>query len=313
MNSSPASNASNSTSILSSTKRMLANATSSQSGITVIVVLTTMIIAVIIGYVAWRLTQRKMQTEKLVKTPRRLFDNFPLRITSSSIPATQNGQEFSVSMWVYLADFQPTALGKLLVMRQPGNSSGTGGGGATPFQDANPIVYVDPGSNRLYVCVRTNRKTGTAGGLTEPTTLSDIAVIPRSSNPYIVITIDYVPMQRWVHVAFSVQDYLMTVYMDGSIYAVENLVDGTFSDPNTRPMFAGCRGEFVVGSPNSNVSADLRGFVSNVAFMNYAPTLEQVTTMYKYGPASSTILSSLGMDEYRIRSPIYKATDEDST
>jgi len=270
-----------------------------------------MIIAVVIGYVSWRLTQRKMQTYKLLKTPRRLFDNFPLRIPPSDVPATQNGQEFAVSMWVYMADFQPTALGKLLLLRQPGSTEkilGTGAG-ASPFADANPIVFVDPGSNRMYICVRTSRKTGSAGGLTEPSSLSDIPIIPRSSNPFIVITIDYVPMQRWVHVAFSVQDYLMTVYMDGSVYAVENLVDGTYSDPKMRPMFAGSRGEFVVGSPNSNLSADLRGFVSNIAFMNYAPTLEQVTTMYKSGPASNTVLSSIGMDDYRIRSPIYKAND----
>jgi hypothetical protein len=286
---------------------MFIAATSSQSGITVVVVLTTMVIAIVIGYVAWRLTRRKMQTDKLVKTPRRLFDTPPLRIPPNDVPTTQNGQEFAVSMWVYLADFQPTALGKLILMRQPrGSSNGNGNGSALPFMDASPIVYIDPGSNKLYVCVRTTRKTGGAGGLTEPSSLSEIALIPKASNPYIVIAIDYIPMQRWVHVAFSIQDYLMTVFMDGSIYAVENLVDGTQSSPITRPMFAGCRGEFVVGSPSSNLSADLRGFVSNIAFMNYAPTLDQVTSMYKFGPATNTILGALGMDQYRVRSPIYK-------
>lgn len=276
-----------------------------QSAVTVLVVLTTLVMAIVIGYVSWRLVRSKVQTHKIIKTPRRLFDNPALKIPSYKIPETRTGQEFAVSMWVYLADFQPTALGKPILMR------GGSGNGGDRFQGTSPVVFLDAGSNKMYICARTNRQTS-SGGFVEPTSLMDIVSIPKNSNPYVVMVVDYVPMQRWVHIVFSVQDYLLTVYMDGSIYAVENLIDGSYASTEAsaggggRPMFAGCTGEFVIGSPGENAGADMRGFVSNTAFMNYAPLLDQVTSIYKTGPGSNSVLSMLGLDQYGVRSPVYK-------
>lgn len=278
---------------------------SKQSAITVLVVLTTLTMAVIIGYVSWRLVRRKYKTDVIVKDPRRMFDNVALRVGAYKIPETRAGQEFAFSMWLYMADFQPTALAKPILMR--GNGSAEGG---DRFVDTSPVVFMDSGSNKMYVAVRTNRRAAQSG--VEPSTLMDIVNLPKSSNPYVVVTIDYVPMQRWVHVVFSVQDYLLTVFMDGSIYAVENLVDGTYSEPSIRPMFAACTGEVVVGTTGESAGAEMRGFVSKLAFMNYAPLLDQVVAMYKSGPGSNSVLAMLGLDQYGVRTPIYKLGYEDT-
>lgn len=293
---------------LNRAKQGVKEAVESRGSVVVFVVLTLLLIVVIIAYIVWRLKSSDLHAVKVLTTPRRLQGNKAFTFPSSKLPAMTVGQQFSLSFWLYLTDFQPTSLPKLLVMRQPSTTNGS----TNSLANANPIVFMDQTLNQLYICVGTTR--------TPPSTKTTLGQVISTSGKgnanswtYLFATVQYVPLQRWVNYTVTVQDNLLTVFADGSIYTVQSLydmVDTTSTTP--RPMFAACSGDIKVGNTSSTLSGDANGFVGNVLFFNYALGIEQVRSVYGQGPnAGNGWLSKLGVPDYGVRSPIYVVGSED--
>jgi hypothetical protein len=138
--------------------------------------------------------------------------------------------------------------------------------------------------------------------------------------------VDYVPLQRWVNYTFTVQNNLLSVYQDGSLYTVSDLFDmidmtcpaNQSNSCTSRPLFSGVTGDMTIGNPttcpagepsstnNSTCISDVNGFVSRVQFFNYALTSKQARQVYNAGPGSGGMLRLLGLPEYGVRSPIYQ-------
>ena len=279
-----------------------------KGAVAVAVVLTLLLIVVIIAYIVWRLNRSNLQAIDLVKNPVQLNGKgssgnsdpsdvkMPLTIPASKLPAMSVGQEFSGGFWLYLNDFQATSLMKLIINRMPGNN-GLGG--------ANPVVFLDETTNKLYVAIATNRRPATP-----KTTLDSLLVRSgkgASNNwSYLVATIDYVPLQRWVHVVFTVQDNTLTLYQDGGMYTVASLYDMVdHTNAISRPSFAACIGDLTIGNSTPTLSSDTTGFISRAQFFNYALSATQVSQLYHAGPTDTNLLRALGVPEYGIRSPIY--------
>jgi hypothetical protein len=284
-----------------------------KGAVAVAVVLTLLLIVVIIAYIVWRLNRSNLQAIDIVKDPVQLngkgalgsvsdgssssSPKMPIRIPASKLPAMYVGQEFSMSFWLYLNDFQATSMMKLLINRMPGNNGVNG---------ANPVVFLDQTTNKLYVAIGTNRKAAT------PKATLDSLLVKSGKGPsnnwtYLVATIDYVPLQRWVHVAFTVQDNTLTMYQDGGMYTVASLYD--MVDPTnaiSRPAFGACVGEMTIGNSSPTLSSDTTGFISRTQFFNYSLAASQVSQIYFAGPTSSNLLRSLGVPEYGVRSPVYR-------
>jgi hypothetical protein len=279
-----------------------------KGAVAVAVVLTLLLIVFIVAYIVWRLNRSNLQAIDLVKDPVQLngkgavtssvtSQTMPIVIPAGKLPAMAVGQEFSISFWLYLNDFQATSMMKLLINRMPGNN-GLGG--------ANPLVFLDETTNKMYVAVGTNRKPATP-----KTTLDSVLVKSgkgASNNwSYLVATIDYVPLQRWVHVVFSVQDNTLTLYQDGGMYTVASLYDMVdHTNKVSRPSFAACIGDLTVGNTSPTLSSDTTGFISRAQFFNYALSATQVSQIYNSGPTDTNLLRSLGVPEYGLRSPVYR-------
>jgi hypothetical protein len=267
-----------------------------RGAVVVFVVLTTLLIVLVIAYIVWRINVSKLTVTDAMKNPRKLYGRPALRVSASKLAPVSAGQGYAISFWLYLVDYQPTALPQLLLLRQ-----GNGGTGAADLvANASPVVFLAPSANRMYVAARTNAPPpALASG-----SLAD--VVAPGNRSRLVATIDYVPLQRWINVIACVQDSLMSVYMDGSLYSVASL--DTLASP--RPMFAMSTGDLVVGNINSSVSADAQGFMSNVQLFNYPLSVREALRVYQRGPLASTaMLGALGLSSYGVRSPVYRLDD----
>jgi hypothetical protein len=129
------------------------------------------------------------------------------------------------------------------------------------------------------------------------------------------IKIDYIPIQRWVHVAIVVNSDTFTTsiyaYVDGDLVkvgrdkepiAVNNPIRNVYEkiDLNkTRYL--------LVGGDNANVKngPGFSGLLSNFTCYNYELNQSDVSNIYRQGPVSG-ILAYLGLGMYGVRNPIYK-------
>lgn len=286
----------------------LSNAVADKGIVVIFVILTLMLIVVIIAFIIWRLNRSKLRGISLLKAPVNLArpgkaDPIP----ANRLPAMHVGQDFSFSFWLYLSDFVATGKQKVIFLRRPSNSSnGTG-----EFTSTNPIVMLGSDTNKLYVCLRTNRTP------TNPhASLSDILKAKDTNRTFLVSAIDYVPLQRWVNIAFAVEDNLLSLYMDGNVYTVQSLYDLNRKDNNSSsvvaPLFASCTGDIRLGNFKSDISDAVNGYISNLMFFNYALSSAQVSAVSVKGPDTGfSLIRSLGVPDYGIRSPIYRLDGQD--
>jgi hypothetical protein len=276
-----------------------------RGAVVVFVVLTLLLIVICVAYIVWCLYRAKTNTVDLVKDPMRINGRSALRVASSKLPVMPVGQDYSISFWLYLTDVQMTALPQLVMLRRA--SSASTPSSADLLRSAGPVVFMDGGANRMNICVRTNRARGNAAS-----SLHDLLSREGTNWSHLCARIDYVPLQRWVNVAFSVQDNLLNVYLDGSLYTVESL-DAMPSGPQkARPMFAASSGDIVIGNSNKTLSADVKGYVARAQLFNYALSSRQALGLYEAGPSSSAILGRLGLPDYGVRSPFYRLDDSSS-
>lgn len=256
------------------------------SSMVVFSVVCVVVLVLIIAYIVWRIRRRDLKNTTLVDAPLLLYGSgVPLTISKSKIPPTVNGQEYSYSMWMYLVQYDLSASPMLVFGRgiKPGNKGGS------------PLVYLDSKTNLMYVSVATNTALLT-------TTIDQVS----TSSDYVTAKINYVPLQRWVNITMVIQDYLMTLYMDGDIYTVSNITDapdaGWTQTSQSGPVFGPTAGDITVGSG----APQAKGFLSQLQFFNYALTQNDVQTRYAAGPTSASAMAMFGVPAYGIRSPLYK-------
>jgi len=284
-----------------------------RGAVAVFVVLTLLLIVVVIAYLVWRMNRKMLQSTMVLKDPRKLLGSpSPLVFSTGKLPAMGVGQPYSMSFWLYLTDYPTTTNQKLLLWRQS-----TAASTVTPLLPggAGPIVMMDKNMNKLYVSVPTTRAPPSAITSLDQV-LSTTGTGASNQWTYLTATVEYVPLQRWVNFVFTVQDSMLTVYQDGSIYTVQSLYDMVDQTNNSqpRPIFSGVVGDMTVGSPSKSLASDISGFAARVQFFNYALTSRQVRELYTNGPTAANLLRTLGLPAYGLRSPVYSLdTAGDST
>lgn len=236
-------------------------------------VLVLVLVVVVVYYVVYLLKTRGKKQESLIKGSEHLVRNAQ---TISSLPPPPNDLEYAYTCWLYLQDVRPSTSPKPILRR---------GSTANSFH-----VFMDSAANRVYVSMPTRDVKG-SGSLQ----LADL--IPSSSGygatNFLTAEIDYLPLQRWVHLAVVIRQDTMTVFVNGDIYTVRSVAD-------KNAMFAPVSGELKVGATDAPDA-----FISRLVFHNYAPLHDQIQKDFKRGPASS-----LGLGGYKLRSPIVRVDDE---
>jgi len=225
---------------------------------------------------------------------------------TDKLPSLKNGREYAFSFWTYVEAVDNSDDYRLVFLR--GND----------LASANPFVYFDKKSNKMVVKV----KTDAAGGTLQPVESGeeiglDTQITQKNNTTLTVHTdtckfatfeIDYVPLQRWVNIIINVDNYVVTVFMDGAIHSTRVLNennDDCVSD-NLSKLVSETTGEVKVG--NSPGLQAFNGYISKLQFFNYSlKTQRHISKIYESGPVQSQgILQKLGLPLYSFRNPVYR-------
>lgn len=275
------------------------------------------IFLIVIIYIFVSMNGAGLKSATLSRTPIQLTgSNTHPPILAKDMPIPMVGMEYAYSFWVYLENYSQTpGSEKMLWFR------GTNG----ELTSANPIVYLDSMSNKMYVIIKTknsNLYTDDTSDLSKIISTnyflnSSLSYDDPTANKHIIMSYDYVPLQRWVNFGISVDNKLITLYMDGEIYSVKSVDEikalrASETDILGNPIsynviIDNTQGDINIGkNPVSSVNGTINGYVNKFEFFNYAITSNDMRRIYKNGPFVNRFLSFLGMGAWGVRSPVYK-------
>jgi hypothetical protein len=135
------------------------------------------------------------------------------------------------------------------------------------------------------------------------------------------ITIDYIPLKRWVHVATVVNDQadkgVISAYVDGELVKsvdsrmTQKFVDTANNTYNVRFDFTNINldkaGNIYVGgsSADMKLGPGFDGALSKIQVFNYDMNAKDVYDIYLQGPIDNP-LNKVGLAAYGLRNPLYK-------
>ena len=103
----------------------------------------------------------------------------------------------------------------------------------------------------------------------------------------VTATINYLPMNRWVHIVAVFADGVVTFFMDGDVYATQGI--------NVPLTFAGPSGDMTVSGGSEATPSQysgFRGYVGHITFINFYPSPGIRAPVYKINLSSSTCNSN---------------------
>lgn len=266
-----------------------------KSTIAMFIIIALIMIVIIVVYIVYRIKRSDLQNVMILKSSTRLYNmQQTYKFEAHNLPPTLNGQEYSYSFWLYIVEYPPMDNHAILFCR--------GGAGQT-VDKSNPIIFLDKNTNKLHIGVRTTMPASEPLSSTMGNAILDNVMNGKKSG-FLSATVDYIPLQRWVHFTVVVQDNLLTIYLDGDIYTVSNLFDMP-RPAGVRPVFAGTSGDVFVGSL-PGLPTQPKAFLGKLQFYNFALMHKDVRTVYAEGPVTQSVMGRMGLPEYGVRTPLYR-------
>lgn len=241
------------------------------------------------------------------------------------IPVPGNGKRMSFAFWIYIHDLNKFAGSYRNVMYR--------GDMSAPISQQSPMVLLDAKDNRMHVIFGTEKADPYNGKKDEifgANATAEQMQTPENQMREITyllatrgITIDYVPIQRWVHVAIVVNEEInggyIQAYLDGELVKIvrtekeaksiglKQKKDDTkeiVSQLNIQNMNLDKRGNIYIGGSMDAPLPGFSGLVSRVTFFNYDLNVKDIYKVYMEGPVDG-LASQMGA-AYGVRSPIYR-------
>lgn len=222
----------------------------------------------------------------------------------SKIPITNfnnsgNGQRRSYSFWIYINDMTKYyGLYKHVLHI----------GDETNITAASPFIFLDKTENKMHV-----RFAATHGDTYKDAIISVENITNFDLFMQQGITIPYIPIQRWVHIAIVINENsnggTITSYVDGEMSSIVTSGDSANGiTVNVSNLNIDKKGDlYTGGNANGAEGTGFSGLISRVVIYNYDLNQKDVYKEYNDGPIDG-ILAKLGLGSYGVRSPIYKIT-----
>jgi hypothetical protein len=285
-------------------KDAFANITSTNESILYLIIIV-FLVAVIVAYFLYYvimdsiLYQQKIDVEG-TDVPIICNELSEFKITKS-LP-NSNGIKRSYGFWIYINDID----------KYSGNFRHIAhlGGNQLPGQikDACPYIFLDKKANSIYVRFAPKADPLTNTDVLRDSTTEDLFKYTTTDGDArnCGIKIDYVPIQRWVHIVIVVSDVnggIVYTYIDGELAKQDNILLKLHElgfENKTDTLFVG-------GSiSNSQVGASgFSGLLSKFSLYNYDLNKNDIYKEYSKGPLNG-LLTSMGIVSYGLRNPIYK-------
>lgn len=306
-------------------KELLKNMWETKGPVLIFILAVILVFIIVILYITFAMKNSNLSGKKLTKRPIKMNEiAIPYEIPGTDIPVPAVGREYSYSFWIYVDQFEQTPGNNKLIFYR---------GSKDDITLANPLVMMDTAENRLYVCIKTQDNSlspadirasanSTAMDLRkiiEKNYFKNPTITGAGSNKYIIMEVDYVPLQRWVNLTLIIDNKIMSLFLDGEIYSVKSVDELKASrkpetDQNGQPIRYNLivdktDGNIYVGRNSVNNKVTVNGYLSNLEFHNYAISLNQVKSIYNQGPLSKGgVMGSMGL-QYALRSPVYKLNE----
>lgn len=219
------------------------------------------------------------------------------KIVGVNTPPSANGKRASMTFWIYVHDIEKYTGSRRHVFHV---------GDENAMFTSSPLVYFSAFNNKLHVMYNP---------INDPKAPNDSTRFEYLTSRC-GVTIDYIPIQRWVHVAIVVNETVnggtISAYLDSELVKVvtsgkTNEVEGTSnmiaSIQNLKLDKNGAL--FVGGSTSDEVGPGFSGLVSKVSLFNYDLNVADVYNDYRAGPIDN-LLARLGLPAYGLQSPIYR-------
>lgn len=274
-------------------------------------IIILLVISLIIGYIIYYIvTDSVLYQSKLMinGTDVPLFCN---KLTKHDILQkleNGNGQKRSYAFWIYIFNAPDQSIIRHIAHISDEESTEK----HQNVKNSSPYIVLNPTDGYNNIGVRIPFKDGgddysAAGG--EAFDHSEVHTNTATASYF---QIEYVPVQRWVHIAFVISDIAggsITTYIDGNLNKVI-LNDGKTPLANLDKIHnfkLDHKGVLCVGG-NSDATTypiGFEGLLSKFTMWNYDINKNDVYKDYRAGPLNG-ILASMGIGAYGLRNPIYK-------
>jgi hypothetical protein len=256
-------------------------------GLIAVIVIAVICVAVVYYFIANAVFNKKSIIIEKTKFP--IKGNVKSVIMIENFPSSGNGLKRTYTFWVYVNDVN-NAGGKPKHIFSIGNDSS-----GAEITDKSPVVVLK--DSKLHICFPTTDTDVTNA----PTNVDQIGTIAKPNN---TVSFDYLPMQRWVHIAVVISDdyqgSTVSLYMDAQL--ASSTTDG--KDTILKGFKLDTTGSLIVGGDNS-ATYGFNGLLSKVGIHNYDLNSRDIYNIYSEGPIDG-LLASLG---YGVRAPLYKLAD----
>lgn len=269
-------------------------------------IILLVLIAVIIGYIIYNIITDSVlyQTKILIPgTEAPIFCNQLTTYKFNQKLENGNGNKRTYSFWIYIFKITPNNGDYKHVAHITSNEN------VRIVKDASPYIILDDEKNSLHVRFapkdedKLNVKLINKSNYNEFMNKKDIVRELKTG-----FTIDYVPLQRWVHIAIVVNDV-----GGGSVSMyVDSLLDIVYDRNNSQTLDISrlnlnSSDTLVVGGESATVDTigGFSGLLSKFTMFNYDLNKNDIYKLYKEGPVN-TFMTSLGIGAYGLRNPIYK-------
>ena len=256
-------------------------------GLIAVIVIAIICVAIVYYFIANAVFNKKSIIIEKTKFP--IKGNIKSVITIENFPASGNGLRRTYTFWIYVNDVN-NANGNAKHIFAIGNDNDS-----ISITDKSPVVVLK--DSKLYICFPNNNVNGA------PATTDQIGASNKNDN---TVSFDYLPMQRWVHIAVVISDdyqgSTVSLYMDAQ------LASSTTNEKDDGKKLKGFKldttGSLIVGGDNSTTYG-FNGLLSKVGIHNYDLNSRDIYNIYSEGPIDG-LLASLG---YGVRAPLYKLAD----
>lgn len=266
------------------------------------------ILATLIGFMLYYLLSESVinqQKTVITGTEVPILCNDLTEVKLTKVLDTSNGKRSTISFWIYIDDINKFT-GKYRHVLHIGNK-------ATDIKNSSPYIVLDKISNKMYLRFSPEKIDNYSTDKLNNET--DYKNLIYDGDNVTGIEIDYIPIQRWVHVAISINDINggnMAIFIDGELSKIIDQEYYMKNEPNKKLNVAELKllstGSLWIGGNINDRENGLTGFsglLSKVTLFNHDINKNDIYNEYKAGPFNS-MMTQLGLDSYGIRNPIYK-------
>ena len=271
-------------------------------------IITLLLLAIIVGFMLYYfLSENVINQQKTVieGTEIPVLCNNLTEFKITKVLDSSNGKRSTIGFWIYIDDINKFTGKYRHVLHFGAKANG--------IKDSSPYIVLDKVSNKMYLRFSPEKVDNyPATKLNDETDANNLLY---DGTAVTGIEIDYIPIQRWVHVAVSVNDVYggtITIYIDGELSKVIDQDYYKKNNPgkvlNVADLKLSTSGSVWTGGNINDRVNGLTGFsglISKVTLFNHDINKNDVYREYKNGPFNG-MMSQLGLDGYGLRNPVYK-------